>query len=247
MGATRLPSMTYLRRGIVPRGLPFASGDRLDQETFHRLYLTTPADVKAELIGGIVYVASPTSFRHGRPHIRVAQWAANYADATPGTDALDNTTTILGPESEPQPDVCLRIDPDCGGQTTDNDKGYVVGPCELVAEIAMSSANIDLHAKKRDYETAGVREYVVVLVEDRRVVWFARGRRGFAELKAGPDGVYRSRTFPGLWLNPAALFERSARGVTETLQSGLATPEHAAFVAKLAKAAKRKPKSNGSR
>jgi Uma2 family endonuclease len=227
----------------VPRGLPFESGDRLDQETFHRLYLTVPTGVKAELIGGIVYVASPTSSRHGRPHIRIAQWAANYADATPGTDALDNTTTILGPESEPQPDVCLRIDPDCGGQTTDNDKGYVVGACELVAEVAVSSANIDLHAKKRDYETAGVREYVVALVDDRRVVWYVRGRRGFAEMKPGGDGVYRSRTFPGLWLNPVALFERSARGVTKTLHAGLASPEHAAFVAKLeARAKKRKSK-----
>lgn len=222
---------------------PFENGDHMDQKTFHRLYLQTPEGFKAELIGGIVYMPSPTTSRHGRPHARVVYWLSVYSDDTPGTDVLDNTTNILDEESEPQPDASLLIDTECGGQTSENEKGFVVGAAELVAEVALSSAAIDLHAKRRAYEKAGVREYVVALVEPKQVVWFTRGRKGFSELKAGPDGILRSRVFPGLWLEPAALFERSPRGLLAALRRGLASPEHTAFVAKLeARAKKRKPK-----
>jgi hypothetical protein len=41
--------------------------------------------------------------------------------------------------------------------------------------------------------------------------------------------------FPGLWLDPAALLRRDGKRVREVLDQGLATPEHAAFVAKLAR------------
>jgi hypothetical protein len=50
------------------------------------------------------------------------------------------------------------------------------------------------------------------------------------------DGLYRSRVFPGLWLDPAALLARDRRRLRAVLDQRLATPEHTAFVAKLAKA-----------
>ena len=235
----------YLRVGWVPRGLPFVNGDRLDQPTFHRLYQETPSGVKAELIGGLVYVASPVSVHHSRPHGRIVQWLSAYADDTAGTEALDDASTILGADSEPQPDACLRVLEGNGGQSVVNPKGYVEGPAELVAEVAYSTANIDLHAKRLDYESAGVKEYVVVLVGSRQVFWFTRGRKGFAEHKPGEDGILRSKVFPGLWLDPAAVFDLNGRRILAVLRQGLASLEHAAFVAKLeARFAKRKPRPN---
>ncbi len=47
------------------------------------------------------------------------------------------------------------------------------------------------------------------------------------------DGRIRSEVFPGLWLDPAALFDKSARRLTAALERGLATPEHAAFVERM--------------
>jgi hypothetical protein len=220
---------------------PFADGDAMDQPTFHALYEMTPHGFTAELIGGIVHLPSPTSFRHGRPHRRMATWLDIYSGSTPHTDALDNTTSILGPDSEPQPDVMLRIDPYAGGQTRNLDGDYVGGACELVVEVAAASALIDLHAKKADYERHGVREYVVVLTTQRRVAWFVRGRRGFTDHKPDADGLLKAKGFPGLWLDPASVFERSTQRLFAALRAGLATPEHAAFVAKLdAKARKSK-------
>ena len=86
--------------------------------------------------------------------------------------------------------------------------GYLCGAPELVVEIARSSRAFDLGQKKDDYERAGVQEYVVVELEPNRVHWFVRRDDHFEDLPPGPDGVYRSEVFPGLWLDPEALFAK---------------------------------------
>ncbi len=53
-------------------------------------------------------------------------------------------------------------------------------------------------------------------------------------LTAGPDGIIRSEVFPGLWLDPAAVLARDGARLVAVLQEGLASPEHAAFVERLA-------------
>jgi Uma2 family endonuclease len=214
--------------------LELENGSRMDQKTFHALYLKTPEGFKAELIGGTVYVmSSPVSPRHSRTHSRVAYWLGVYADATSGTDVLDNTSSVLGAESEPQPDVCLLLLPEYGGQVKIVEDKYVSGPLDLVVEVAITSRAIDLGAKMRDYERAGVREYVVVLAKEQSVRWFRRDGAGFTDVEARDYGLFRSTAFPGLWLDPRGLFSPTTRPLTAAVRKGLASPEHASFVAEL--------------
>jgi Uma2 family endonuclease len=110
---------------------------------------------------------------------------------------------------------------------------YVTGSPELVAEIAASSAAIDRGAKRRDYERAGVQEYVLFLMEEQRVEWHALREGGYELLLADDTEILRSVVFPGLWLNVTAFFALDVRAVLATLQQGLASPEHAAFVIQL--------------
>jgi Uma2 family endonuclease len=212
---------------------PLEAGDHLDQKTFHARYLATPEHVRAELIGGVVYMPSPLKPRHGRYHGRVTGWLYLYAAATPGTEILDNTTTILGDASEPQPDCSLIILPEYGGQTHEDEDEYLVGSPELVVEVASSSEAYDLHSKRRDYEQAGVREYIVVVLRQQRIVWLLRRKEGFVPLEPGADGIHRSEVFPGLWLDGEGLLLQDTNRVHDALQKGLATPEHARFVAEL--------------
>ncbi|HTU22211.1 MAG TPA: Uma2 family endonuclease [Gemmataceae bacterium] len=209
------------------------NGDHLDQKTFHARYEAMPEGTRAELIGGIVYMSSPLKRPHGRMHKRASHWLTEYEDATPGTEGFDNATNILGEENEPQPDLCLLIAPDKGGQTREENE-YIFGGAELILEIASSTESIDLHRKRRDYEEAGVREYVVVVIRQARVFWFVSRNGRFEDLPLGTDGIFRSEVFPGLWLDPAALLRRDAARLREVLQQGLASPEHTAFVARLA-------------
>jgi len=48
------------------------------------------------------------------------------------------------------------------------------------------------------------------------------------------DGVLRSQVFPGLWLDVQRFWQGDVAGVLATAQQGLATDEHAAFMAQLA-------------
>lgn len=208
------------------------TGDRLDQPTFHRLYENTPKDFKAELIQGTVIVPSPLRWDHGKPHALVMTWLGVYYAATPGTDTADNVTVLLPPDDEPQPDAALIIKPACGGQTREDD-GYLAGAPELIVEVASSSVSYDLHSKYDTYQQQGVREYVVVLVNEPEVRWFVLDQGRFMRLPADGDGIYRSRVFPGLWLDAAALLSGDARQMLEIVERGIATPEHAAFVERL--------------
>ena len=221
--------------------LPVLSpGDHLDQKTFHRRYKAMPEDFRAELIEGVVIVPSPVAIWHGEHHGLLTGWLFGYRTATPGIKLFVDTTVILGPDSEPQPDAMLVIDPAFGGQTWAQGK-YIAGPPELMAEVASTSEAYDLHSKYRDYEKAGVREYMVVVLREQKVAWFVRHGNRFKPLVPGDDGVLRSQELPGLWLDPGALLACDAKRVLKTLQLGLATPEHAAFVAGL-KRMKRRPR-----
>src|SRR5260370_8471240 len=88
---------------------PLTTEDRPTKRNFNRRYEAYPDDVKFELIGGIVYMASPTGWPHSKYHLQLATAFGNYGPATPGVEGLDNATTILGPWSEPQPDLSLHI------------------------------------------------------------------------------------------------------------------------------------------
>ena len=187
-------------------------------------------------------MASPTKIRHRRPHGRIVHWLFLYSDDTDGTEVLDNTTNILGEESEPQPDACLYVLPEFGGQVSFDEEDYLTGPPDLVVEVANSSRAIDLGRKKRDYEVYGAREYLVVLAKEQSVVWFAREGGMFNELSPGADGLFRSAVFPGLQLDSKKLFTATTRPLTAAVRRGLASPEHAAFVADLKARAKKSRK-----
>jgi Uma2 family endonuclease len=227
MMALSRTTQTLLRLPLVE------AGDHLDQVTFHERYKAMPPAFRAELIGGVVIVPSPLSRGHGVYHALVMTWLGNYCIATPGTLTADNTTTILGETSEPQPDGMLIIEPAAGGQTGLSEDDYTTGAPELIVEVASSSASIDLHAKRRDYEQAGVLEYVVVVLRQQFIRWFILQNGTYQEVSPDADGIFRSRIFPGLWLHANALLQLDGITVMDVLRQGLTTPEHAAFVQQL--------------
>jgi Uma2 family endonuclease len=222
--------MSTIERQKAP---PLEAGQRLDRATFHARYEAMPPETRAELIGGVVYMPSPLTIRHGDFDCLVSTWLTLYRRATPGVHASSNATVQLDGQGEPQPDSLLRIRPERGGQSR-TEGGYIAGAPELVAEVAVTSRKIDLGPKFEDYQRAGVLEYVVIAIDPREIHWFIRREHRLEPLSPGTDGVFRSEIFPGLWLNPAALFTDDVDLLIATLDQGLATPEHADFVARLA-------------
>jgi Uma2 family endonuclease len=213
---------------------PLQAGDRLTRAEFLRIWEQHPEIKFAELIGGVVYMPSPLSRKHGVTDNRISGWLWVYQARTRGTEAGNNATTLLHADETAQPDDYLRILPEYGGQSSDAGK-YVSGAAELVAEICVSSASYDLHQKKEVYQKAGVLEYLAILMHEQAIHWHRLTKKGYVLFDTPPDMIWKSKHFPGLWLNGKALFDNDDAALLATLEEGLRSPEHAAFVKKLAR------------
>lgn len=229
------PPRTHRKASSCPDELH--NGDTMTQQEFHRRYLACPEGVKAELVGGVVHLPSPVKRPHGTHHFKLSLVLGLYEEQTPGTEGGDNMTAILDKDSEPQPDLMLRILTEFGGQSRYDDEEYLVGAPELVIEVAHSSRSLDLNRKRQDYLAAGVQEYVVYSIEEQELHWFHFPSK--RKLKPTREGILKSRVFPGLWLDGPALVARDSTRLKAAVMQGVASPEHAAFVLRLGEQRKR--------
>ena len=213
---------------------PLEPGDHLTRDEFERRFDATPGLKRAELIEGVVYMPPAVRWdHHANPHADLICWLVHYRASTPGVQVGAEGSIRLDLENEPQPDATVIIAPEHGGRARVSADDYVEGAPELVAEVAASTVGMDLNTKMRVYRRNGVQEYLVWRVRDREVDWFALRGGQYERLVPGPDGITRSDVFPGLWLDAASLVRGDVATVLKVLQQGLATPEHAAFVARL--------------
>lgn len=207
---------------------PLESGDRLSRTEFERRYSAMPHLKKAELIEGVVYVASPLRAQaHGKPHGDIMGWLWTYKAATPGIELYDNPTVRLDADNEPQPDAVLRLNQ--AGRSWISEDDYIEGAPELIVEVAASSASYDLHDKLRVYRRNGIQEYIVWQTYSQRLDWFSLDG-DYQPLVANPSGILCSQQFPGLWLASDALLSGDLTEVLRVLQAGIASPQHQAFV-----------------
>jgi hypothetical protein len=215
---------------IIP---PLCNGDHLDRIEFERRYEAMPHVNKAELIEGVVFMPSPVSHdNHGHHHNSLMTCLGFYEPHTPGVEASGDATVRLDMDNEPQPDALMFILADRGGRTR-RESGYVVGGPEHACEVAASSVSIDRNAKLTVYRRNGVCEYLLWRVLDQAIDWFVLRGGQYEQLPVGADGIVRSEVFPGLWLDPQALLDDDRPRILGVLQQGVASAEHAAFVARL--------------
>lgn len=220
--------------GKAPTVPPLQNGDHLSVEEFERRYEAMPEVKRADLINGIVYMGSPVTFdSHGQQHFDFVGWLFLYRAHTPGVQGGDNATLKFPVGmNQPQADACLRIRPEFGGRTKTKNH-YVIGGVELAGEIAASSVSFDLNEKLAAYEQNGVLEYIVWRVDDLEIDWFRLKGGKYRRLAVGQDGLFKSRVFPGLWLDPKAIIAGDMVRMLEVIQQGIASPEHRRFVEKL--------------
>ncbi|MCS6773211.1 MAG: Uma2 family endonuclease, partial [Thermoflexales bacterium] len=139
---------------------PLREGEALTRDEFERRYAAMP-DARAELIEGIVHVASPTKDLHAAAQFILTGWLFTYAARTPHVMGRDNLSYRLNERNELQPDLVLMLSPARGGRARIDAEGFLVGAPELVVEVAVASAERDLGAKRALYQRAGVQEYLV--------------------------------------------------------------------------------------
>jgi hypothetical protein len=193
-----------------------------------------PEGTRAELIEGVVCMGSPVrQEQHGGRHFRLITWLGTYANFTPGVQGGISSTIRLDMDNEPQPDGVLFVEPGCGGNGFIDSDGYIAGSPELGADISASTVRVDRENKLKAYRRNEIREYLIWRVEEKILDWYVLRGAGYEPLPPSPEGCFKSETFPGLWLDAAALIRGDDARVHEVLQQGLRSPEHAEFVARL--------------
>ncbi|MBD2083108.1 Uma2 family endonuclease [Leptolyngbya sp. FACHB-17] len=209
---------------------PLENGARLSRPEFERRY--PASNIKeAELIEGIVYVASPLRFEsHAEPHSNLSGWAGIYKTFTPRVRLGNSPTLRLDLDNEPQPDLVMFLERDAGERVGISADGYLEGAPELIIEVAASSAAIDSGSKKRVYRRNGVQEYIIWQSYEKRVDWFQLVEGEYRLMLPDETGIIRSSIFPGLWLSVEALLGGDMITVLETVQAGVRSPEHQAFI-----------------
>jgi Uma2 family endonuclease len=199
------------------------NGDRLTRPEFERRYTAMPhqskGNNKAELIEGIVYMASPLRFEsHAKPHASLVAWLGVYASGFPEIVLGIEPTVRLDIKNEFQPDAVLFI-PNRGASITTDD--YIAGAPELVVEIAASSVSIDLHQKKEAYRRNGVQEYIIWRTLQREIDWLTLENGKYINLEPDNEGIIKSQVFIGLWLEVEAMLLGEMKEVLSVLQAGL--------------------------
>lgn len=213
---------------------PLSSGDRLVRAEFERRYAAQPEIVKAELVEGVVYVASPTHAQaHSIPHFHLIGWLATYLAATPGVRGADNVMLRLDDDNVVQPDICAWIEHIAQPRAWVGQDDFLNGAPDLIIEIAATSATYDLHDKLQAYRRNRVREYLVVATYDRVARWHRWVDGRYIVVAPEDDGIYRSAALPGLWLAIDRFWAGDLPGLLATAQQGIHTAEHAQFTTDL--------------
>ncbi len=179
------------------------TGMRLSADEFDRRYDLRHDIKKAELVQGVVYVASPVSVgKHGIPDSGLSTWIGAFAATRTGVAACNNGSTRLG-DDRVQPDSMLFKT--AGGSSSIGDDDYLYGAPELAVEVTSSSRAYDMTTKRESYRRAGVQEYVVWLTRERRILWLSLEQGDYIPLLPNEDGWTYSKVFPGLRLHIARL------------------------------------------
>lgn len=219
----------------MTQNLPLENGDRLTREEFHRRYKEMPENVRAELINGVVYFRTSTTVSHAEANAIVVGLIGLYSINTFGTIFANHVSIMIDEKSESQPDAVLRIEENCGGKSSVNDRDYLEGAPELVVEIASSSASYDLHDKLEMYEQKGVQEYIVWRVLDNQIDWFGLEKGKYKKFVGDKQGLIESKVLPGLRLNVKAILNDDLQKVLADLQNGLKSKKYKDFAKQLSK------------
>lgn len=214
----------------IPR---LENGDQFTRDEFERRYDAMPNLKKADLIEGVVYLGTPVRFRYGQHHANLMGWLGYYVAKTPRLELANSGSNRLDNDNMPQPDAMLLLPRSAGSAASIDKDDYVSGAPDLVCEVAASNVSLASGRKLDVCRRSGVREYLVVRVEDQAIDGFQLRAGRYDPIQPGDDGVLRSGAFPGLWLDPAALLSGDLPKLFALIDQAASEADHQQFVASL--------------
>ena len=160
---------------------------------------------KADLIDGVIYMASPDN----TDAFRLAKWLLMLLDDFALERDLGEVFGFrvafrLDEANAPEPDIGFV----CKARLVRVKQGFFDGPPDAAFEIVSpESVERDYQKKRRQYEKFGVHEYWIVDEMEETLTLLRLNRKGKYQEVRPKDGVYRSDVIEGFRLDPAWLWQ----------------------------------------
>jgi Uma2 family endonuclease len=173
--------------------------------TFDDLLVLVEEHEKADLLDGVIYLASPESTDDNQLRGWLYSLMTQFADQTGHGKCYHTRVAFRITEKHcPEPDVAFVA--------TERlhlvERGFVNGAPDIAVEIVSpDSVERDYEIKRNIYETSGVKEYWIIDPDERRATFLRRQGDRFVEVKPHDDR-YESQVLAGFYLKVVWLWSK---------------------------------------
>ena len=159
-----------------------------------------PDGQKADLIDGVIYMASPDSRRANRVNAFLLTLMEMYVQRRKlgGEVYVSRFAYRMSDHNAPEPDVGYV----CEERLKLMEEGGMRGAPDIAVEIvAKESHERDWVTKRELYEKFGVREYWIIDYLQKKFEFLKLVGNRFVPMKLEDDHIFRSQVLPGFWLD----------------------------------------------
>ena len=177
---------------------------------------------KADLIDGVIYMASPDTRISNTLGGFIYQLIEGYITARniDGFTFISRFACKINELRAPEPDVGY-VRPEHGHRV--HDRHMEGGPDIAVEIVSRDSKSRDYSEKRQLYESAGVTEYWIVDPIQRRVEFLRLTDGGYEPVPLEDNRIFRTVVIPGFWLDVEWLLARQVPRGYVCLKKILAT------------------------
>lgn len=192
-----------------------------DLVTFEQFCALVPDGQKADLIDGVIYMASPDSHRSNRiTSFLTTLFEAYIAARNLGGEVFVNRFAFRLTEIRaPEPDVAY-VRPE---RLELIEEGCMQGGPDIAVEVvSRDSRNRDYGEKRQIYQEAGVLEYWIIDPIQKRVEFLRLQNDRYELTPLEKNRIFRSEALPGFWIDTDWLLTYPLPNVYRSLQEILA-------------------------
>lgn len=188
-----------------------------DVFTVKDFYRLVPDGQKADLLDGVIYLASPDMRRSSKLNVFLTSLMSMYASAK-GLGEVDASRYAfnLSETYSPEPDVAYVSNK---RRTILTESGGRGAPDIAVEIVARESRDRDYGIKKQTYERAEVKEYWIVDPFQRRMEFHRLHRGRYRLVPLERNRIFRSKVLSGFWLDVEWLLSDPLPNDYECLQA----------------------------
>ncbi len=170
-----------------------------DLFTVDDFYCLVPDGQKADLIDGVIYLASPDVLRSDQITGFIHFVLKGFSDVKEaGTVSGSRFAYRLTEHRAPEPDVAFVS---AARQQTLEERGGTAAPDIAVEVVARDSRSRDYNEKKKLYEQQGVKEYWIIDPLKNRCEFYRLRKRHYYLVPLERKRIFRSQVLKGFWLD----------------------------------------------